>query len=85
MIKAYPAIIHEEDGFWVEFPNLPGCSTCGSTLEETLKLASEALSLYLVSLLEDGQLLPAASALEDIDPSDGTCTYIATDIKQIDF
>ena len=37
MSKVYPAIIHKEDGYWVEFPDLPGCNTCGSTLEETLK------------------------------------------------
>ena len=36
MLKMYPAIIHEEDGFWVEWPDLQGCSTCGDTVEETM-------------------------------------------------
>ena len=37
MTKVYPAIIHEENGsYWVEFPDLEGCSTYGETLEETL-------------------------------------------------
>ena len=59
MTKVYPAIIHEENGsYWVEFPDLEGCSTYGETLEETLDLASEALGLYLVSLSEDGTPLP---------------------------
>ena len=55
MTKVYPAIIHEENGsYWVEFPDLEGCSTYGETLEETLDLASEALGLYLVSLPSAG-------------------------------
>lgn len=33
MVKVYPAIIHEEEGYWVEFPDLSGCFTNGSTLD----------------------------------------------------
>ena len=37
MVTIYPAIFHEEDGaFWVEFPDLEGCQTCGSTLREAI-------------------------------------------------
>ena len=36
--KVYPAIIHEEDGYWVEFPDPSGCFTNGDTLEETTGL-----------------------------------------------
>ena len=49
MLKVYPAIFHEEDGYWVEFPNLEGCQTYGSTLEETMQLAQEALGLYQIA------------------------------------
>lgn len=32
MTKVYPAIIHEEkSGFWIEFPDLPGCQTYVTT------------------------------------------------------
>ena len=60
----YPAVIHEEDSFWLEFPDLEGCQTCGNTLEETLCNAQEALGLYLASLTENGQPLPKASYYE---------------------
>lgn len=44
----YPAVFHEEDGgFWVEFPDLPGCFTQGDTFEEAYAMAIEALELYL--------------------------------------
>jgi antitoxin HicB len=44
----YQAKLHKEkDGYWVEFPDLPGCFTQGESLGETLKNAQEALSLWL--------------------------------------
>ena len=44
----YPAVFHAEDGgFWVEFPDLPGCSTQGDTEAETYANAVEAMELYL--------------------------------------
>lgn len=44
----YPAIFHkDEQGYWVEFPDLPGCNTQGDTIEEAYKMAKEALALYL--------------------------------------
>ena len=83
MTKVYPAIIHEENGsYWVEFPDLEGCSTYGETLEETLDLASEALGLYLVSLSEAGTPLPEASDLSSIICKDGHAIYITTDINK---
>ena len=45
----YPAIFHAEadGGFWVEFPDLPGCSTQGDTETEVYANAVEAMELYL--------------------------------------
>lgn len=79
MLKVYPAIFHEEDGFWVEFPDLAGCNTCGSTLEETMELAQEALGLYLVTLAEEGLEIPAPTSIKDID-SDGFVSYVSVDM-----
>lgn len=82
MSKVYPAIIHKEDGYWIEFPDLEGCSTCGATLGETLDLASEALGLYLVSLSESGTAIPAPSDIGEIDATDGRVIYIYTDMNK---
>ena len=44
----YPAVFHEqESGYWVEFPDLPGCLTEGRTDVEAVKMAQDALALYL--------------------------------------
>lgn len=81
MLKVYPAIFHEEDGFWVEFPDLIGCNTCGQTLEETMEMAQEALGLYLVSMVEDGQILPAPTPVKDIE-TDGIVSYVSVDMNK---
>ena len=82
MLKVYPAIIHKEDGYWVEFPDLEGCQTCGETLEETLELAEEALGLYLASLADHGQKIPPASDVSEIIAEDGEKTYVYTDMSK---
>ncbi len=61
----YPAIFHpDEKGFWVEFPDFPGCLTEGDTLEEAKEMAKEALSAMLESLDSRKISIPAPSNIE---------------------
>ena len=80
MVKVYPAIIHEEDGYWAEFPDLRGCFTNGDTLEEIMEMAQEALGLWLVSQMEMGNELPTPSDISSIHAEDGIVTYVSTDV-----
>ncbi len=80
MFKVYPAIFHEEDGYWVEFPDLHGCVTEGNTIEEAMSMAQEALGLWLVSQMEMGNELPSPSGITDIHADDGIVTYVSTDV-----
>lgn len=61
----YPAVFHEaesEQGYWVSFPDLDGCMTQGTSLEEAVSMATEALGLYVESLKKDLKKdLPVAS------------------------
>ena len=83
MLKVYPALFHHEDGYWVEFPDLEGCNTCGSSLEETMELAEEALALYLISISERRLPLPVPSSLEDIKHDTNTvATYVSVDMDR---
>lgn len=81
MLKVYPAIFHEEDGFWVEFPDLDGCNACGSTLEDAMELAQEALGLYLATLAEEGLEIPSPSPMEGIK-TDGLVSYVSTNMDK---
>lgn len=61
----YPAVFHQAEsqtGFWVSFPDLDGCITQGSSLEEAVNMAVEALGLYVETLQKDlDKELPVAS------------------------
>ena len=62
MLFVYPAIFHKEDeSYWVEFPDLKGCNTYGSTIPEAMEMAQEALTGYLLSLLEHGDHIASPS------------------------
>ena len=55
----YFCTIKEEDGLYgVEFPDLPNVITVGSTREEALAMASEALNAALESDVSRGMSLP---------------------------
>ena len=46
----YPAVFHTDKkagGYWVEFPDLPGCVTEGDNDIEAMEMAKDALSLWL--------------------------------------
>lgn len=47
---SYPAVFHEDDNsYFVEFPDLQGCLSSGTTIESAFENAKEALGLYLDS------------------------------------
>ena len=81
MIKAYPAIFHDEDGgYWVDFPDLPGCQSEGDSMAEAVAQASEALGLYLCSLMERNLEWPQPSDIRALAPSgDGFASIIVAD------
>ena len=59
---SYPALIHhEDDSYWIEFPDLEGCHTFADTLEEVFTEAKEAVGAYCSALIEDGKNLPRPS------------------------
>lgn len=68
MLKAYPAVFHcEETGYWVEFPDLPGCLSEGEDAAQALAQASAALGGYLCSLLDRGLELPQPSRIQALN------------------
>ena len=79
MLKVYPAIFHNDDGsYWVEFPDLPGCQSCGDTLEETIDAASDALGLYLYSLKEDGRTPAPPSDIKELTADESSFVSLVT-------
>ncbi len=46
----------EEGGFVVSYPDLPGCITCGDTIEQAYANAEDAKKCWIEAALEDGIL-----------------------------
>jgi predicted RNase H-like HicB family nuclease len=65
----FPATLTpHEDGsgrYGITFEDLPGCVSQGENLEDALRMAQEALTLHVGSMLEDGDPLPSPSSLEE--------------------
>lgn len=47
-----------EGGYTVLVPSLQGCITYGKTVEESIQMASEAISLYLEELQSRNEEIP---------------------------
>jgi predicted RNase H-like HicB family nuclease len=52
-------------------PDIDGCVTTGATVEETVANMHEALQMHLETMLEDGDIIPPASSIDQIkfDPN----------------
>lgn len=84
MLFIYPAIFHKEsNSYWVEFPDLQGCQTFGDAITDTMEAAQEALSGYLLTLLEEGHPIPTPSDLSAVTcKREGFTTLVTCDINQ---
>ncbi len=62
----YIAIVHKdpESDFGVSFPDFPGCITAGSTMDEAMAMAQEALEVHTDFMRKKGQELPAPMTME---------------------
>lgn len=70
MLSIYPAcFFKEETGYSVIFPDLENgyLSTCGENLEDAMAMAIDCLAGYLYSGEKDGDIIPPASSLSDIN------------------
>jgi predicted RNase H-like HicB family nuclease len=62
----YPIIIHKDlnSDFGVTIPDLPGCFSGGSTIEEAINMAQEAAECHIEGLLIDSEPIPMPSDIE---------------------
>lgn len=67
-MRHYIALIHKDadSDYGVSFPDLPGCITAGSTLDEAREMATGALALHVAGMAEDSEPVPEPSLLEAI-------------------
>lgn len=64
----YPAIVERSaDGYSVFFPDLPGCTSAGATVQEAARNAEQALDGHLLVSAEHGDKLADPSELDAIE------------------
>jgi predicted RNase H-like HicB family nuclease len=62
----FVAVFEKADSNWAAYiPDLPGCITTGSTLQETKRNIREAVALHLEAMREVGEPIPEPTT--DID------------------
>lgn len=67
-IAVYPAVIERAGrGYSVFFPDLPGCTSAGRTVQEAAIKAEEALSSHLIEMAKYGEPISAPSELGSIE------------------
>ena len=55
----------DEGGYAVNWPELPGCVTCGETLEQAVRNAEDAKYTWLETAIEEGTEIPEPMNLDD--------------------
>jgi predicted RNase H-like HicB family nuclease len=85
----YPIVIHKDkdSDYSVTFPDIPGCFSAGSTIEDALDMAQEAAECHIEGLLIDSEPIPTPSDIEahkdDPNYSQGFWALVEVDISKL--
>lgn len=55
----------EEGGFVASYPDLPGCISCGETIEESIHNVQEAKRYWIETAMEDGVAIPDPETVKE--------------------
>ena len=85
----FPIVIHSDSqvAYGVTVPDLPGCFSAGSTMDEALQSAVEAIECHIEGLLLDGEDFPTAGSIEqharDPELAGGTWALVEVDLSKL--
>ncbi len=85
----YSVVIHKDpkSDYGVTVPDLPGCFSAGSTLDEALENAKEAIECHLEGLLIDHETIPLSKNIEEHQSNpeyeEGVWAVVSIDISQL--
>lgn len=67
-VVVYPAVVERtNDGFSVFFPDLPGCTSAGSTIQQAVLNAEDALSGHLLVSAQYGDDVADPTPLDQLE------------------
>ena len=85
----YPVVIHKDEGsdFGVSIPDISGCYSAGSTYDEALTNAIEAIECHLEGLLIDNESIPVCTTIDhwinEEEFQGGVWAFVDIDLSQI--
>lgn len=85
----YPVVIHKDidSDYGVSVPDLPGCFSAGTTMDEALTNIVEAIELHLEGMLLDGETLSSVGSIEEHQQNpnyaDGIWALVTVDLSRI--
>jgi predicted RNase H-like HicB family nuclease len=66
-LKHYWAIVEKSsDGYYTHFPDLPGATAAGDTVEESLAVAADVAAYHLQHMIEEQRPVPEPTLLEKL-------------------
>lgn len=71
-----------EDGtkYYRRVPDLPGCTTTGSDIDDAIEMITDAANEWLVVTEDEGDNIPAATPQHELDiPKNAICSIICID------
>lgn len=74
--------VPNEDGtkYYCRVPDLPGCITTGSSIDDAIEMITDAASGWLVVAEDEGNEIPDATPQHKLDiPANATCSIIRVD------
>jgi len=85
----YPVVIHKDEhsDFGVSIPDISGCYTAGSTYDEALTNAIEAIECHLEGLLIDNESIPVGTTIDhwikEEEFQGGVWAFVDIDLSQM--
>ena len=85
----YPIVIHKDpdSDYSVTIPDLPGCFSVGSSIEEAIRMAQEAAECHIEGMLIDSEPIPTPSDIEvhkdQPDFKNGIWALVEVDISKL--
>ena len=85
----FPIVIHKdpESDYSVTVPDLPGCYSAGSSIEEAIHMAKEAVECHLEGMLLDGEVVSKILSIErhkeNPEYNDGIWGIIDIDVSKL--
>ena len=83
MTFSFPAYIFKDtNSYGVKFPDVPGCFSCGDSIDDAITNAAEALSLHLEGFIEDGLPVPDATKQITLENPDDIYAVITCEVDE---